>query len=362
MSATQRHKFLRAAAVNDIRTVAKLLQQAAVPVDVVGPDGDTALTTAIKDGNVSMVQLLLKHGADADFTTLQFCEIERMCDKEVLKGTGGTQPFTPLQLACSIPPFCTGIVKALLDAGADPRPAAGTTMPALHLAAVTDATKVTQLLLTKLSSEDIDSFSGSATMVTPLMAAVQAGQLQQVQLLLRAGASVHVLEQKGGGKAALHMAAMALGPNCAGIIEALVQAGASVHLQNSASATPLVMAVQADNAVAVKMLLASGSNAKITSPLGGASLLVEALSLPVFKLLLDAGLNVNACNDDGMRVLHSMVVLRKIPAPVPVICAAIKAGADLKVKCGGRTAAELAAAAGNVMVAQLLIRAAKDVK
>jgi uncharacterized protein len=287
-----------------------------------------------------------------------------MSGEDVAHGIGEMLPFTPLQLACSIPPCSAGIVKALLDAGADPRPAAGTTMPALHLAAVTEATKVTQLVLSKLSREEIDSLSGSACLVTPLMAAVQACQLQQVQLLLRAGASVHVLERKGGGKGVLHMAAMIRGPDCAGIIEALVQAGASVHLKSALGATPLVTAVQADNAVAVKMLLASGSDAKVTSPLSGVSLLVEALSLPVFKLLLDTGLDVNASNDKGMRVLHSMVALRDIPAPVAVICAAIKAGADLSVRCGHppRTAAEVATAVGNTMVAQLLTRAAKDAK
>jgi ankyrin repeat protein len=195
------------------------------------------------------------------------------------------------------------------------------------------------------------------------MTAAKGGKLKQVQLLLKAGASVHQHQLEGDQEGVLHMAAFTRGPECAGIIEALVQAGADVRATNVHRHTPLVSAVQADNEVAVKMLLASGSNPRVISPGDGCSLLFAARSVPVFKLLLDAGVDVNEPTSDGARLLHTLAVRK--PTSVPLLCMAIKAGAELSALCGKsppRTAAAAAARAGNALAAQLLNRAAQDVQ
>jgi ankyrin repeat protein len=75
MSAAQRSKFLRAAHANDIHTAAKLLQQAAVPVDAVSADGDTALTTAIKAAHVSSAAAV---GSMAQMQTSQHCNFAQL--------------------------------------------------------------------------------------------------------------------------------------------------------------------------------------------------------------------------------------------------------------------------------------------
>jgi hypothetical protein len=154
----------------------------------------------------------------------------------------------------------------------------------------------------------------------------------------------------------------------ADIMEALVQAGASAHATNAQGDTPLVTAVLFDNAVAVSMLLASGSDAKIRCPDGRVgSLLFGAKSAPVFKLLLNAGLKINERSSQGITVLHSLALGLDLASPVkaPLLCTAIRAGADLSVRCLCRlghpplTAAEAAACMVNALAAQLLTRAAQ---
>jgi ankyrin repeat protein len=272
MAAANKRKFLQAAAANDLRTVTKLLQQN-VAVDVRREDGDTALCAAIKDGNVGLVKLLLRYGADVHLDTPQPCFLQTIEEGSTTE-TKTMVPFTPLQVAAAMRPSCVAIVHALLDAGAEPRAASNDTITALDAAVDDEDTAVTELLLRKLTVADLNALNGAVSDVkfTPLMTAAKGGKLKQVQLLLKAGASVHQHQLEGDQEGVLHMAALTRGPECAGIIEALVQAGADVRATNVHRHTPLVSAVQADNEVAVKMLLASGSNPRVISPGDGCSL------------------------------------------------------------------------------------------
>jgi hypothetical protein len=153
---------------------------------------------------------------------------------------------------------------------------------------------------------------------------------------------------------------------CRGSIESVQNL--NTHFRDAGD-TPLVSAVLCDTAAAVTVLLASGSDAKVVSATGVvASLLFAAKSAAVVKLLLDAGLKINQHDSQGMSVLHALVLYSLPPAKaVPLLCLAIKAGADLAATWTPRgrapeTAAETAARKGNALAVQLLARAARDVK
>jgi ankyrin repeat protein len=76
------------------------------------------------------------------------------------------------------------------------------------------------------------------------------------------------------------------------------------------------------------------------------------------KLLLTAGADVHATTSSGDTCLH---IAARYNYSAPVVCLLIKAGADMHtVNSAGITAAEVAHDNGNLLIEQLLKRAAQQ--
>ena len=82
--------------------VAHLLTQANMSVHLQGKDGHTALHSACYQGHMSIVQLLLEHGADTSLTAkgpASICSVAGESDREDPDQDGEVQEQTPLHWA-----------------------------------------------------------------------------------------------------------------------------------------------------------------------------------------------------------------------------------------------------------------------
>ena len=118
-----------------------------------------------------------------------------------------------------------------------------------------------------------------------------------IRALLAAGARVNAKDQSGDTP--LHRTAHNGNP---GMTQALLHGGADVNIKNHRGWTPLHRATQNDDTQVIRVLLDAGANVNTRSadgstPLHAASWTIK--TLPALQALLDAGADVNATNDTG---------------------------------------------------------------
>jgi ankyrin repeat protein len=156
--------LVQAAERGDAASVKSLLAQGA-DVTVAQGDGMTALHWAADRGDVAMAAALVRAGAKLDAKT----------------SIGG---YTPLHVASKAGQ--AGVVKMLLDDGADARTMTGTGATALHLAAASgSADAVSQLLSHKADPNAVETAWGQ----TPLMFAATNNRADVIRVLAKAGAN-----------------------------------------------------------------------------------------------------------------------------------------------------------------------------
>ena len=101
----------------------------------------------------------------------------------------------------------------------------------------------------------------SPTIAAPIHDAAEAGQVERIKALIKAGANVNVSEKGSGlGLTPLHLAALY---DRTGAIKTLIDAGADANATASTNvgATPLLFAAGNVDATAVKLLLKAGAEA-----------------------------------------------------------------------------------------------------
>jgi ankyrin repeat protein len=202
---------------------------------------------------------------------------------------------------------------------------------------------------------------------TALLTAVRATQLPAVQLLLEAGADVHV--QRAGGFGPLHLLIEAAKAGCTPehlqILGALLGAGADPNQQTSKGGQSPVRNAAALGLGAILQLLVLADGVDLerrdtekATPLYAAA---DGGSSVAVALLLEVGADPNAPDRYGRTPLHAAAIVGN-----PLICGALlKAGADplavtrfpvdrLRAKSTPRTAAELM---GHEGVVALLAKA-----
>jgi TPR repeat protein len=131
----------------------------------------------------------------------------------------------------------------------------------------------------------------------PLHAAVEAGHVAMVKLLLDRGANVNAVTRDG--KAALHLAARTLR---ADLVALLLDRGAAVNPADKTRSTPLHYAVEGyspDVPAHVTMLIARGASIEARDEEGKTPLHRAATSAPVAAALCAAGADVGARDKAG---------------------------------------------------------------
>ncbi|KAK1616797.1 hypothetical protein QYE76_022314 [Lolium multiflorum] len=213
---------LHLAARNGMTPVcAYLVEELRVDVNALDDSGITPLGHAVGAGMVDSVRYLLDHGANPDKTGKEGC--------------------TPLQLA--VAEGNCEVLKVLLSKGADVD-ALSYCGAALHIAAIRGQYGAMKILL----EHHADCNVVFSTCYTPLVAALTAGSLKCVKLLIKAGADV-----KGLGSANPLVVAATEGlTDC---LKWLLDAGADPNVPDDFGHLPIELAASNNRREDVKILL-----------------------------------------------------------------------------------------------------------
>jgi uncharacterized protein len=320
--------------------VAELLARNGVALDARGPGGATPLHHAIVEGRDDAAGWLVDRGAridqrdDAGRTPLELAASER-----------GRQPVARAAL-----------VQRLLALGADvgARDARGGTL--LHVAVRQQAPDVVAALL----SRGLDVAATDADGATPLHALAERPTISPeepaaiLDALLAHGAVLDAPDAKGA--TALHLATQRDTTIVAGL---LLDRGADLAARTSDGTTPLLAAVEHEEMLA--LLLARGAD-RTAARSDGRTALHQAAATgrpETLRLLLDAGLAVDARDAAGDTPLHLAVQGEDALARVEMLLAA---GADARSRnTAGLTPLHAAALAGAAPIVDRLIAAGADV-
>ncbi|MEZ5357377.1 MAG: ankyrin repeat domain-containing protein [Candidatus Zixiibacteriota bacterium] len=162
----------------------------------------------------------------------------------------------------------------------------GTT--ALHLACDSGRTEVAKYLIQ--NGADLLAVDNDGD--TPLHYAAFSGYPDCIRLLVEKGTPVDVLNTNKSTP--LHYAAMRGKPEAAAV---LLDLGADINRQNYDGETPVFIAAAIKNADMIKLLVERGADLEVANNYGRTPLLNTAREggdIPIARLLLDLGANVNA--------------------------------------------------------------------
>jgi uncharacterized protein len=402
---TPLHMAVRAGPVESCEL---LLAAAETLLDAEDNNGRTALMHAAQCGRSDIVQLLLQKGAAVNVTDSQestplsvatwylhvevaACLIAAGADVNAVNSDGRSALMLAAQFV-SIP-----LAKLLLDHGADINKQDRFGQNSLFRAACDGHVSMMELLVQRGCSITAVDHKG----YTPLMEAASWGHTAAAEWLLQQGAAVDVMDDYDN--TALHFACYSSSGDNAATIEALLANGAEVHKCNSYSGTALDeaayygsvqcakvlipagaivnrinydgqyalhTAIRRNHAAVVQLLLEHGATAAMNSVVPVVCLdgtdhcctqttaLMLCTTVDTVKVLLAAGADVHVTTAAGNTCLH---VAAYHSYTAPVLYLLIKAGADLHaVNNSDKLAAQLAHDRDNVLIEQLLIRAAQQ--
>lgn len=309
---------------------------------------EKALHLAFQHCNFDMVIYIIKQGANINSNDLEW----------------GTLLHQAVKKSNCI------VVQAILSFGADIncKDLLGDTP--LHKAVVIGLLDMTRTIIelgAELNTTNLDS-------KTPLIVAAASGNLSVVELLLSSGADV--TPKDIFGNTALHypvyldpsgitksMYEAAFAEISAqddqqkaplnvsefvnlNIAKVLINYGANLDAKNKQSKTPIMVAIENRNIVAVQLLIRSGADVTIEDNFGSTPLhaaielenwiaednslydIVDEVNLYIVKSLIDHGANVNARDMDSETPLHVAIKRWNLPA----VLLLLRSGADVRMK------------------------------
>jgi ankyrin repeat protein/mono/diheme cytochrome c family protein len=192
--------------------------------------------------------------------------------------------------------------------------------------------------------------------VTSLIAAVRAGNRNEIEQQIAANPDA-VKGKDAGGSTALHHAA-GFGP--IGSLQSLITHGADVNAKNRRSSTPLHWAIHDE--AKVRLLLSNGANVNARQAQGRTPLYLATMlgnGVPTMRLLLNSGADPSLAMINGQTPL----MMAAARGNVEGMRLLIEKGADVNSKDGaGENALMAACASKNPRAVQLLIEQGADVK
>eukprot|EP00752_Nemacystus_decipiens_P014386 g12796.t1 len=263
------------------------------------------LEHAVARGNLGLVNILLKAGADGS-AGWRGCRGRTLLDAAAVGGN-------------------PDVLTALLRAGAQPDVNVVSLSPrrsALYVAVVCGHEEVARHLI--LAGADV-RFLDPVHQCSVLHSAAADGHQEVVRDLLIGGADPNHLSGKYGTP--LHQAAI---NGLDQVISALLLRGANKDSVDNQGGTALLWASEDGRLPAVEALLAAGANVDLRDVSGLSALDVAAYNgqTPVIKAILRHGADVNSRDVDGLSALHKAAERSRSDS----IDALVEAGADIELK------------------------------
>jgi ankyrin repeat protein len=283
-------------------------------------NGWSALGWAVKKNQHEMADFLIKHGANIRHTERRcpiLCMVKDTRMAKLLIDNGAdVNVGNPL-----IYIWDGGAVRLLLEKGAkvDGRDdASGVT--ALMTSATYDNLEAAKVLVEYKANVNLKNSRGE----TPLQMACRTGDLTFVKLLIDHGADVLAADREGYSPICCAAAGWGWGKQYAEIIQLLVQHGVSLKQKTKSGETLLHLAVRAHLLETAKYLLDAGLEVNATQKDGMTPLhyavkySCEDTDTEIVKLLIQRGANVNAKTRDTIveRTGNSSVYVQKVVTPL----------------------------------------------
>ncbi|KAJ7299080.1 hypothetical protein O6H91_10G055500 [Diphasiastrum complanatum] len=165
----------------------------------------------------------------------------------------------------------------------------------LHLAAASRVGNLEMVDLLLKAGAKVDHVT-STTRLTPLLVAVLAGNDKVVRLLLKHGSDVEY--KNANGSSAMHQAATW---SHIGVLRSLIKRGASLEIKDNEGRTPLHCAVTEGHVDCVRELLKAGADKNARSSDGRTALFRAASKgyVDIVEMLLDYGADPQIRNSSG---------------------------------------------------------------
>ncbi|XP_078143078.1 B-cell lymphoma 3 protein [Centroberyx gerrardi] len=200
---------------------------------------------------------------------------------------------------------------------------------ALHIAVVQGEQAIvhTLIYLLGLAGRDLDTYNNLRQ--TPLHLAVITHQAGMVEALLRAGADLAALDRNG--QTALHLCCEYDQQDCLSVVLSQSSSSTCLEIRNYEGLSPLHLAVQAGHMDLAKMLLDAGADINAMDVKSGQSPLmhaVESNNADMVHFLIENGCDVNSQSYSGNTALHSACGRGQ----VDTVRLLLKSGADSSLK------------------------------
>ncbi|GMI48513.1 hypothetical protein TrCOL_g5911 [Triparma columacea] len=316
--------------------VVKYLLGASVSPLVERNDGITALSAACVAGHLKVVEVLLRDE-----------EVKR----EGLVDKGDREGLTPIMNSCEN--GNVDILQLLIKSGGDVNKVSVNGFTPLIVASA--AGSVTQVEILLKAGAKVDQIHSEG--VTALMYAAASGHLDVAKLLVKEGADVGVKHSNGG--TALMETGASLSENNHEIMEFLISKGAQFDLVDNDGVTPLMSAASQGQCKCVDLLISHltkklkkglKEHVNLAANSGGSALMFAAGAGKVecLESLIKAGADIH------MLVAAQASYLQSLAEQVA-------AGEEVEEHVDGINSLMIAAAAGHLGVVQTLLEAGAEV-
>jgi ankyrin repeat protein len=320
------------------RAIAELLIKhgANIQGDLQG-DGESPLIAAIRKNRKDVVEVLIAHGADVNPKNLE-------------------QTDTPLIVAVSDNRI--EMVQLLIDNGADVnlknRDGRTNLVALIHYGnrygAINENDLATQkeilkLLITSGAHINAKNKDGS----TPLETAIFNAKVDLAILLLEHGAKTNEISSPYAGETALYYA---IQTDSAALVELMIKKGAQVNVVNKSGLSPLTLAIVKKQLSIAQLLINHGAEVDVNflSKARYESSHYSFLDDEILSFVLKHGANINSKDHAGDNVLWSVGYDSDLTELL------LKYGADINIKnSGGRTVLHVAARFARDNVAKWLV-------
>lgn len=252
----------------------ELIQRGANVEEDTSMHDETCLYLAARSGNVNLVRLLLRHGANPDTPPTRTYWSSTVLYQAIRSGKHD-------------------VVETLLAYGADAtkyNEDKHTIVDYAHAAVQYSSYETLKLLLRRGASPTLADEFGS----TPLRVAVSHDSPDLVQLLLSVGGDPNIADNYGWSAFTA-----AISKQNEKLVRILIDGGAHVDLQGSnLRELPLAVAIDSGNVAIIRMLIAASANVDSPASIIGLTKAVEANRLDVIRLLLSSGLTAKYVSTD----------------------------------------------------------------